>query len=326
MDDDSAPSRSTPALRADDDLCPSTMIRCQRTDGSRFLPPEERVRGRCRDVCTRMHPSSSDYESRAVGPHGEGANELARNPPKGGRSDDAATHPGKSAASIPLAPDSFPCQNDTRMAGPSALPPSPYLAIVRRGEGVLFLALDTCLAEPGMDVVWDRRLTERRRSAETLPSDRRTRERRGSAPPSWGWPGLVIVEAPGEAVRSCQAPRERILVVEDDPRVREVLYQALAMAGYDVVVAADGEEALTAYAAAPADLIITDLLMPRKDGVETIRGLRRQHPAAKVIAVTAARGRFNRLTAARHAGAHHTLLKPFGMSDLLAAVRDALAR
>ena len=139
------------------------------TDGSRFLPPEDRVRGRCRDVCTRMHPSSSDYESRAVGPHGEGANELARNPPKGGRSDDAATHPGKSAASIPLAPDSFPCQNDTRMAGPSALPPSPYLAIVRRGEGVLFLALDTCLAEPGMDVVWDRRLTERRRPLRSCP-------------------------------------------------------------------------------------------------------------------------------------------------------------
>ena len=190
----------------------------------------------------------------------------------------------------------------------------------------MFLALDTCLAEPGMEVVWDRRLAERRRCAETLPCDRRIRERRGSAPPSWGWPGLVIVEAPGEAVGSGQAPRERILVVEDDPRVREVLYQALAMAGYDVVAAADGEEALAAYAAAPADLIITDLLMPRKDGVETIRGLRRQHPAAKVIAVTAARGRFNRLTAARHAGAHHTLLKPFGMSDLLAAVRDALAR
>ena len=94
--------------------------------------------------------------------------------------------------------------------------------------------------------------------------------------------------------------------------MRDVLYEALAMAGYDVVVTADGEEALAAYAAAPTDLIITDLMMPRKDGVETIQGLRRQHPAAKVIAVTAARGRFNRLTAARHVGAFHTLLKPFG--------------
>jgi DNA-binding response OmpR family regulator len=133
----------------------------------------------------------------------------------------------------------------------------------------------------------------------------------------------VILEVAGEAPR--QALPRRILVVEDDPRVREVLHQALAAAGYDVVATADGEEALAAYAAAPADLVITDLLMPRKDGVETIRGLRHRHPSAKVIAVTAARGRFNRLTAARHLGAHRTLLKPFGMGDLLAAVRDVLA-
>ena len=49
------------------------------------------------------------------------------------------------------------------------------------------------------------------------------------------------------------------------------------------------------------------------------------NPIPKVIAVTAARGRFNRLTAARHVGAHHTLVKPFGMTDLLTAVRDVLA-
>ena len=61
------------------------------------------------------------------------------------------------------------------------------------------------------------------------------------------------------------------------------------------------------------------------DGVETIRGLRRQHPDARVIAVTGARGRFNRLTAARHVGADRTLLKPFGLNDLLTAVRDTLA-
>jgi CheY-like chemotaxis protein len=211
------------------------------------------------------------------------------------------------------------------MAGP-ACTSSPYVAIIRHGRSELFLALDTCLAETGVDVVWDRRRAERRRRDDTVPCDRRARERRDPPPPSWRWPGLVIVEAPDGAAEPRQTARKRILVVEDDPRVREVLSQALAMAGYDVVATADGEEALAAYAAARTDLIITDLLMPRKDGVETIRGLRRQHPDARVIAVTAARGRFNRLTAARHVGARHTLLKPFGMSDLLAAVRDALAR
>jgi two-component system response regulator MprA len=134
----------------------------------------------------------------------------------------------------------------------------------------------------------------------------------------------VIVEAPPAATAPSPASPRRILVVEDNPRVREVLHQTLAFAGYDVVVTADGEEALAAYAAAPTDLIITDLMMPRKDGVETIQGLRRQHPAAKVIAMTAARGRFNRLTAARHVGAHRTLLKPFEMTDLLAAIREVL--
>ena len=207
------------------------------------------------------------------------------------------------------------------MLGPTAGPPSPYVAIVRRGEGMLYICLDTCIPESGMQVVWDRRLGERRRSCAVRPScERRAGDRRAPPPSSWTWPGLVIVEA-GAIPRR----RPRILLVEDDARVREVFQQTLTIAGYDVVAAADGEEALAAYAAVPADLIITDLMMPRKDGVETIRGLQDRHPVPKVIAVTAARGRFNRLTAARHVGAHHTLVKPFGMTDLLTAVRDVLA-
>ena len=230
--------------------------------------------------------------------------------------------------SIHLAPGRLPCHNDTRMAGLPGYSSSPYVAIVRRGGAAMFVALDTCLADGGgMEVVWDRRLVERRCRTEVVPCDRRAEERRGPSPSSWAWPGLVIVEAPHVAAAPAAPPASppRILVVEDDPRVREVLHQTLALAGYDVVLTADGEEALAAYAAAPTDLIITDLMMPRKDGVETIQGLRRQHPAAKVIAMTAARGRFNRLTAARHLGAHRTLLKPFGVTDLLTAVRDVLA-
>ena len=207
------------------------------------------------------------------------------------------------------------------MPGLPVSPSCPYTAIVRRGQGMLYLTLDTCIAESGVQVVWDRRIGERRRlRADRPPGERRAGDRRGPPPSSWTWPGLVIVEADAVPRR-----RPRILLVEDDARVREVFQQALAMAGYDVVAAADGEEALAAYAAVPADLIITDLMMPRRDGVETIRGLQGRHPRPKVIAVTAARGRFNRMTAARHVGAHHTLLKPFGMSDLLTAVRDVLA-
>ena len=211
------------------------------------------------------------------------------------------------------------------MAGPSGCPSSPYLAIVRRGQGELFVGLDICPADPGVDVVWDRRLGERRCRVERVNGERRARQRRGPPPASWRWPGVVIVEPPGLEAEADRTPRKRILIVEDDSRVREVLQQALAMAGYDVVATADGEEALAAYTAATTDLIITDLLMPRMDGVETIRGLRRQRPDLRVIAVTGARGRFNRLTAARYVGADHTLLKPFRLNDLLTAVRDTLA-
>jgi CheY-like chemotaxis protein len=200
------------------------------------------------------------------------------------------------------------------------------VAIIPRGRGDLFVALDTCLADPGVDVLWDRRRAERRCRVERVVGERRAGPRRGLPPPSWRWPGVVIIEAPDAEARPPQVPRKRILVVEDDPRVRDVFHEALAMEGYDVVAACDGEEALAACAAGTTDLIITDLLMPRKDGVETIRGLRGQHPDARVIAVTGARGRFNRLTAARHLGADHTLLKPFALSDLLTAVRDTLAR
>jgi CheY-like chemotaxis protein len=207
------------------------------------------------------------------------------------------------------------------MLGAPAGSSSPYVAVIRRGEVFLFAALDACITESNIQLVWDRRWGERRRRrAERGSGERRAGDRRGPLPASWTWPGLAIVET-GRG-----APRPRILLVDDDPRVREVLRQALAMAGYDVVAAADGEEALAAYAAAPADLVITDLMMPRKDGVDTIRGLRARHPVPKVIAVTATRGRFNRMTAARHVGAQHTLIKPFGMSDLLTAVRDVLAR
>jgi CheY-like chemotaxis protein len=210
------------------------------------------------------------------------------------------------------------------VAAPLSCSSSDYVAVVRRGRGELFAAL--CLAEAGVDVVWDRRRADRRCRAESVLGERRAGQRRGAPPPSWGWPGLVILEAPAEGAKPPAAARQRILIVEDDPRVREVLHQALAGAGYEVVATRDGEEALAVYAATPADLIITDLLMPRKDGVETIRGLRRQHPDARVIAVTGARGRFNRLTAARHLGAHHTLVKPFNLRDLLTTVRDVLTR
>jgi DNA-binding response OmpR family regulator len=119
--------------------------------------------------------------------------------------------------------------------------------------------------------------------------------------------------------------RPRVLVIDDDAGVREMLCQVLEAAGYAAVGAADGAEALAAFSTHPADLVLTDILMPRKDGIQTIAELRARCPALRVIAMTAARGRFNRLAAARYLGVQDTLIKPFPVGELLAAVRHALA-
>ncbi len=100
--------------------------------------------------------------------------------------------------------------------------------------------------------------------------------------------------------------------------------EMLGKQGHEVVVAPNGEEGLAAYREEPADLVITDIYMPKKDGVETIRELREENPGLKVIAITGVRGRFNRLPAAEYVGADRTLMKPFMMAELLDAVREAL--
>ena len=78
----------------------------------------------------------------------------------------------------------------------------------------------------------------------------------------------------------------RVLVVDDEPMVREVLARYLAKEGYAVDVAEDGEQALAAYAQALPDLVLLDLMLPRIDGLEVFRRIREQAPTA-VIMLTA---------------------------------------
>jgi len=77
----------------------------------------------------------------------------------------------------------------------------------------------------------------------------------------------------------------RILLIDDDPLVRNILRQILELDGHMVVDAANGAVAMQRWSEQPADLIVTDILMPEKDGLEVIRELRRQCPQLKVIAV-----------------------------------------
>ncbi len=118
----------------------------------------------------------------------------------------------------------------------------------------------------------------------------------------------------------------RILIIEDDAEVRELLRTLLSRAGYAISVASDGIEGIHAYRTDPADLIITDLVMPGKEGLETIVDLRREFPDLKIIAISGGGldGQSNYLNAARLCGATMTFQKPFKNQEIIDAVNELL--
>ena len=119
----------------------------------------------------------------------------------------------------------------------------------------------------------------------------------------------------------------RILVIDDDSELRTVLGVVLEGAGYEVVEAADGAEGLERYQASPTDLVLTDLIMPGQEGVETIIDLRREFPDVKIIAMSGG-GRNdprNFLDYASKLGASETLEKPFSRDLLLETISKVLA-
>src|SRR5713101_6862693 len=120
----------------------------------------------------------------------------------------------------------------------------------------------------------------------------------------------------------------RILLIDDDALARDMLRQMLERAGYDVVDAASGREGLQQYQASAIDLIITDILMPDQDGLETIQELRRLAPEAKIIAISGGgqTGLLDLLPVAEKLGAQCTLRKPLRRQELLEAVRQLLQR
>jgi two-component system, OmpR family, response regulator MprA len=117
----------------------------------------------------------------------------------------------------------------------------------------------------------------------------------------------------------------RILVVDDERAVRESLRRALELEGYQVELAADGEEALVRLSAAPADAAILDVLMPGIDGLEVCRRLRADGNAVPVLMLTA-RAEVDSRVAGLDAGADDYLAKPFALAELLARLRALLRR
>jgi DNA-binding NtrC family response regulator len=114
----------------------------------------------------------------------------------------------------------------------------------------------------------------------------------------------------------------RVLVCDDDPGVRYTLREILVSAGLSVEEARNGEEALALFDAAPFPLVVTDLRMPRLDGMELLRRLAARTPAPRVVVVTA-HGSERQAVEAMKAGAWDYFRKPFDNEELLAVVRRA---
>ncbi|MBC8239113.1 MAG: response regulator [Alphaproteobacteria bacterium] len=118
----------------------------------------------------------------------------------------------------------------------------------------------------------------------------------------------------------------RILVIDDDDLVRETIKLGLESAHYQVVEANDGAVGLKIASQDEFDLVITDILMPNKEGIETIQELRRARPTLKIIAISGGDRRGGSfLEIAEKFGASKTLRKPFRPQELLRCVQDLLA-
>lgn len=129
----------------------------------------------------------------------------------------------------------------------------------------------------------------------------------------------------------------RILVIDDEPSVRRALRRILEKAGHDIEEAADGAAGIIACSAAVPDLIITDIIMPKMNGIDAITSIRQAHPAVRILAISGG-GNFEPqaykpeaittsayLAAAERSGADAVMTKPFDRAQLMEKIDALLA-
>ena len=118
----------------------------------------------------------------------------------------------------------------------------------------------------------------------------------------------------------------RVLIVDDDEQIRVLLQQMMEWAGFDVLVAENGRVAMRMQSQQPADLVITDLIMPEQEGLETISWLKKDYPNIKIIAISGG-GRIGPeayLPAALELGADLAFSKPFDVQEVVNSVKNLL--
>ena len=112
-----------------------------------------------------------------------------------------------------------------------------------------------------------------------------------------------------------------VLVIDDAVVMRDLVRRMLAQTSHSIIEAEDGEAGLTLFSRHRPDVVITDLFMPNKEGIETIRDIRRTKGNTKIIAMSGGATQGDEyLTAAKELGADAVLPKPFGRRDLLALI------
>lgn len=119
---------------------------------------------------------------------------------------------------------------------------------------------------------------------------------------------------------------KKILIIDDEPDILVMLKKMMERAGFNVRLAVNGDEGLMSFYEEKPDLVITDIIMPEKEGLEIIREMKKQHPALKIIAISGG-GRISAesyLETASHFGANRIFQKPFTQSEIVSAAKSLL--
>ncbi len=120
------------------------------------------------------------------------------------------------------------------------------------------------------------------------------------------------------------ADKSRILVVDDEDALRTVLSSELTSAGYEVATASDGDEAITEVQNMKLDLVLLDIKMPRVDGFEVLKFIKKNYPAVRVIMLTGFADLKNAIESKKH-GAEDFVSKPYDLVDLLTTIERVLS-
>jgi DNA-binding NtrC family response regulator len=120
------------------------------------------------------------------------------------------------------------------------------------------------------------------------------------------------------------ADKSHILVVDDEDALRMVLSSELTSSGYDVTTASDGDEAINVIQSKKFDLVLLDIKMPRVDGFEVLKFVKKNYPTVKVIMLTGFADLKNAIESKKH-GAEDFVSKPYDLVDLLTTIERVLS-